>query len=442
MTDIVDAQKIKLSLIHPNPFRNFDLNPIDSEHLDQITASFKDNGDFGVISVRPHPEKKGQYQQAFGHYRKEAMEKLGWKTADCKVDEHDDDWMLSAMIAENAGQQDDNQGSVLDSVAAVMCCVTHLLLTEVGDQAPRLGELGVNDADKARRQLFLHGVGEDVLWAYFKKGGQIGRNATQSGLATLKASTQYAKLMQGVIARILKEYDSDSEQVARAGKLQDAIDGKEESKKAANAGQPPPAKHKPAVVSSRSGRSSPRQAPSLSRTQSEKPLPPPKPARGEFDAKTASVFKTTNQLDTFRKIVTAPAMAAVLPVEKQMAVAKAIAAEAKKGGKDVTPKVIIDFTGDKLAEFYSGQTKSDKTAQKAAGRETAARRLAAARDVLVHGLAKLVDGATRYQEVLDSLDEGEVPAEDIEFIHKLKAYKSQIDKLFAAFISTRKAITP
>jgi hypothetical protein len=108
--------------------------------------------------------------------------------------------MLRIMIQENAGQQDENIASVMDAVAAVVVKLTYEALCH--------SQPGKGGA--AATQL-KEGVGNPAVLAYFSKHapGQISKRIIESTLATLKASDQYAHLMQAVIARVEAEHDAE-----------------------------------------------------------------------------------------------------------------------------------------------------------------------------------------------------------------------------------------
>jgi hypothetical protein len=101
--------------------------------------------------------------------------------------------------------------SVLDAVAAVMVKLMYETIVTGKALKRYTGRDGVRERDvlgenNGVRDILARGVGWISVFEYVR--GQIGREAVNSALATLKASTQYAALMQGVIARVLKAYDA------------------------------------------------------------------------------------------------------------------------------------------------------------------------------------------------------------------------------------------
>ena len=94
--------KIKISDIEPNPYRDYDKDPIDPERIKGLVDSYKRGGDWGGIPVRVHPTKKGKYQIGCGHHRLFAMKKIGIEEIEAAVMDYSDIEMLRTMIVENA----------------------------------------------------------------------------------------------------------------------------------------------------------------------------------------------------------------------------------------------------------------------------------------------------------------------------------------------------
>jgi hypothetical protein len=119
--------------------------------------------------------------------------------------------------------------SVLDAVAAVMVKLMYetvvtgkapLGRTKTGNEQQELLNTDKRGAAAALAQVLTKGVGEGAIWRFV--GAQIGWAAIISATATLKASTIYATLMQGVVARVKAEYEEDSESYKRALQLEAA----------------------------------------------------------------------------------------------------------------------------------------------------------------------------------------------------------------------------
>ena len=92
--------KIKLKDLKPNPFRNFDLNPIDPERVKEHDRSIKEHGLWYPILVR----KKGEdIQIVHGHHKVEASRNLYGDDHEIEVVlvKYDDNQMLIALATEN-----------------------------------------------------------------------------------------------------------------------------------------------------------------------------------------------------------------------------------------------------------------------------------------------------------------------------------------------------
>ena len=63
---------------------------IDEEHVDRIAESFKTDGQWDPIIVRPSRERPGYYELISGEYRVRAAMKLGWKEIEATIKDVDD----------------------------------------------------------------------------------------------------------------------------------------------------------------------------------------------------------------------------------------------------------------------------------------------------------------------------------------------------------------
>lgn len=123
--------KARLSDIAPNPYRDFELYPLDEEQVQRLRQSIRENGVFSSIPVRKNPTGKG-YQSAAGEHRKAAAKLEGLTEIEVMVEDYDDDTMVSIMTAENMAQRGHNVAAELDSVAAYARIVSKAVL--LGDE--------------------------------------------------------------------------------------------------------------------------------------------------------------------------------------------------------------------------------------------------------------------------------------------------------------------
>lgn len=94
--------EIDLSLIRPNPFRDFSLHPIDPVQVDRLKASIGADGFWASVVARKVGDN---YQIAFGHHRIEAAKLRELSTVPIEVRALTD-WQMARMLAsENATQR-------------------------------------------------------------------------------------------------------------------------------------------------------------------------------------------------------------------------------------------------------------------------------------------------------------------------------------------------
>ena len=142
-------KQVRINDIIANQERSFALHPMSKAHVKSLIESFGRTGDFGVIPVRELED--GDYEQAAGHHRVEAMRQLGYTHVDCKVldpEEATNAEMVRIMVNENNTQQGNVNPAKLDSINAIMGQVAYaLLLSDTPEQY--LECIGVNNAGAA-----------------------------------------------------------------------------------------------------------------------------------------------------------------------------------------------------------------------------------------------------------------------------------------------------
>jgi len=65
--------KVKVKDLKPNPYRNFDTNPIDPQRVKEHERSIKEHGLWYPLMVR---KKGADFQIVFGHHRVQALRNL------------------------------------------------------------------------------------------------------------------------------------------------------------------------------------------------------------------------------------------------------------------------------------------------------------------------------------------------------------------------------
>ncbi len=86
MANTVRAIELDKLIAHPdNP------NKMSGATFGKLVRNIKRTGRYEPIVVRPHPEREGYFQIINGHHRYLALDKLGYKAADCVVWDIDDE---------------------------------------------------------------------------------------------------------------------------------------------------------------------------------------------------------------------------------------------------------------------------------------------------------------------------------------------------------------
>ncbi len=107
---------ILVEWIHPNPYRNFERNPIRQEQVAKIVESIGRTGFWDNIVVRPHPEKNGEFQLAYGHNRLEALKQSNINEVVLPVKQLTDWDIYCMMVDENESQQEISPAIVFENV--------------------------------------------------------------------------------------------------------------------------------------------------------------------------------------------------------------------------------------------------------------------------------------------------------------------------------------
>lgn len=213
---------IPLSQILPNPFRDFELDPIDQTAVALLKASIEDLEFWGGICVRklddsqPIPSKQkahwhtesGSYELVYGHHRLCAL--LGTKyaqKADLNVVTYDDVQMAKGMAIENATQRK-GIAAATDAVAAAVRALGYELLTESTTSSDQLSK--IFESSKARdvaRGMLLkgQGLGEPGLIRFFNQSVSVGDIRTS--VAILKQTGKMAEYLDEIQAKIAHEQE-------------------------------------------------------------------------------------------------------------------------------------------------------------------------------------------------------------------------------------------
>ena len=109
---------LKLKAVKPNPYRDFNLNPLNDAKINELVGSIQDTGFWDNIAARKN--KAGEYELAYGHHRLFAAIKAGLTEADFIIKEFDEATMIRVMNNENSEAFKYTVLALLESVRAVV----------------------------------------------------------------------------------------------------------------------------------------------------------------------------------------------------------------------------------------------------------------------------------------------------------------------------------
>ena len=226
--------RIKLADIKPNPFRDFNLYPIDKEQVVRLQESMEKLGFFSGVTARRNPDGTG-FELAAGHHRLAAAKRAKLDVIEGVVDNYSDDEMVAIMTAENMTQRGFNAGATHDSVAAYAKIVTRAILLGNGEASKFLEASDPRTLARAQASIAEHGPGEHILYRAINGFGLrdrherkaddphaelLGQAPITQALAMLKSSGQMGK----IVANALKEVKAIRDE-------RDALAAEEEAKR-------------------------------------------------------------------------------------------------------------------------------------------------------------------------------------------------------------------
>ena len=199
--------KIHVSRIDPNPFRDFDIDPINPERVNKLTKSIHDHDFWNGLIVRCGPivDNEESFHLIFGHHRLEAAKAAGIEYIQAPVVRWNDDRVIKAMAAENATQRETNFSACANDVAAAMEHLGYQLL--VNEKCPKhLGKIFPSSKSfDVAKGMFLkgNGLGKDIVNRYFEETLSMGD--IREAIVELKASGKYGEITRKAIDRAANE---------------------------------------------------------------------------------------------------------------------------------------------------------------------------------------------------------------------------------------------
>ena len=200
-SEIIETVKVKLKDLKPNPFRNFELYPINQEKVKGLETSIKETGYWANILCR---KKDGDIQIAYGHHRLEALRNI--QPPDTKIDVIIQDISNERMIKIKGNENDE---------------IYNCLPTAVDEQVKSVKEFLENNPDKAREVLSSEGsevkrvrIGAPMIAKFLGGNWKVTRveeslsrlNMIEEGIVDKEALYEFPTVASAMnFARVVKE---------------------------------------------------------------------------------------------------------------------------------------------------------------------------------------------------------------------------------------------
>ena len=229
--------RIDITKVVANPFRDFELDPIEETQVERLAASIDQLGFFSGCTARKRVD--GMYELACGHHRWKAAKKAEMTYIEAVVDNYTDNEMRRIMAIENLTQRGANTGAQLDAVAAFAYQVSYDVLTDRG--------VATDIATPQQKGLVLKdGPGERLIYQVINgfprdeakdrkaedpKAEMISMASVKNAVATLKASGRMAQIVAKAYALVEAERAEDDAKAAEIERQNEAKRQAEEAKK-------------------------------------------------------------------------------------------------------------------------------------------------------------------------------------------------------------------
>lgn len=345
-----NTMMVTLNKVKPNPYRDFDLDPLNAEVVAKMKASISDMEFWGGLAVR---EVADGYELAFGHHRLEALKQLGRTSEDLKIVAFDDDMMVKAMVAENALQRGGDTTAHLDAVQAICSRIIYKVLSCKGD-AKKLSKILLSLSDKAAKDLI----------ARMDRGGEVGyqivldfitpargkppmsTGAVREALDSLRDSGRFRVIHEVVREKISSERREEAEQAKREKMARAEIKRREDE---AEQAQEKAAQYK-------------------------KDSAPKKGVSEAYDIKVSQVFDSDSQSKAFREIVTSTGGKEFIPLDQQLPMAAKVKEKIKEDKQPITAERIKQYANNVLIEAAKYKRNAQQKMEEEVASEAAAKR--------------------------------------------------------------------
>lgn len=313
--------QIALELIHPNPFRNFDLHPLDSAQVARLKASIDADGFWNSVVAR---KVNGGYQIAFGHHRIEAARERGDTAVPIEVRDLTDRQMVRMLASENATQRGSTAAACLDAVQAISRVLAYdLLRWDEATFARFHAKVAISYASCRGRLEAGSGIGMECVKA-FAPAGAFTEHQIRGALASLKESGRMATIVAEASA--LAEGELAAEQAEAEKALIEARRKQAEAKSRTEKEAAAKATKQAEKTETKSKKAAQATGKAVAAVKDRQPI--------IWDARCEQLFRIDAHAETFRKVVTGETFQAYLKVDQQFAFAKSVLTSLRENQPD------------------------------------------------------------------------------------------------------------
>lgn len=320
---------IALSLLDSNPYRDFDLHPIDQEQVDRLKASIGADGFWASVVAR---KVGNRYEIAFGHHRIEAARQRGDTVAPIEVRDLSDRQMVRMLASENATQRGSTTAAALDAVQAICRVLAYDLLRWDEAMFARFhANIGISYHECRGRIEAGSGIGTSCVKAFAPEGA-FTEHQIRIQLAVLKESGRMADIIDKARAAADGELRAEQEAAERELTKAQENEAAAKTKREREAASKNLNKAKKAAAKSKKATDATGKA--VAAAKERQPV--------IYDARCAQLFKLESHAEVFRRIVTGETFQSYLKLNQQFAFAKSVLASLRENmpNKEVTSRDI------------------------------------------------------------------------------------------------------
>ena len=332
--------QIPLQDLHPNPYRDFELHPLDQAQVERLKASLDADGFWASVVARKVADG---YQIAYGHHRIEAARALGLPSVPIEVRDLSDWQMVRMLASENAMQRGSTAAACLDAVAAIARVLAYNLLR--WDEATLVRNLTTVGFDYATCRGLLdrgEGIGRSCVQSFAPKDA-FSRSQIDAALGTLKDSGRMAGIITDASTKAEAELRVEQEEAERALAEAEArqAEARDAAEKVAAAKQTKQAKQ----TATKRRKATEATGKAMAAVQ-RKPI--------IYDARCNQLFRLDSHAAEFRRIVTGETFQSYLPLDRQFEFGKSVLASIRENNPKKKEITAADIRTECWARIESG----------------------------------------------------------------------------------------